>query len=274
MNKKKIRINSISITAITLAIVLSVGGIYPLNRTIYAHTFSGGESASFLALATQIAAEAHLVQANSQSNITLAQDHAVDARQHLDANTTKELTERNKRVAHDLTAALIDLQRSINSTNPPPTTAIVKEKVSNIDGLLQEALSARVEPDQMKNATVHILALNNILNEITEHYGGAYGIEEGKQNETSTRNRIVNMADYQSAQSYANQTLQMFNDTKRVASSNITSSPEFSKIDTDLTSLKSAIESKKQFKEVQQIIEGQLRPHIESTFKLKLKGEA
>ena len=216
----------------------------------------------------------HLVQTYAQSNITLARDHAVDARQHLDANTTKELTERNKRVAHDLTTALTDLQKSINSTNPTPTAAIVKEKVDNIDGLLQEALSVRVQPDQMKNATVHILALNNILNEITEHYSGAYGIEEGKQNETSIQNRIINMADYQSAQSYANQTQQMFNDTKKIASSNITSSPEFSKIDTGLTSLKSAIDSKKPFKEVQQIIESQIRTHIESAFKLKLKGEA
>jgi hypothetical protein len=270
LNKKKLRINSISITAITLAIVLSVGGIYPLNRTISAHTFSGGESASFLALTTQISAEVHLVQTNAHSNITLAQDHAADARQDLDANTTKELTERNKRVAHDLTAALIDLQKSISSTNPTTTTTIVKEKVDNIDGLLQEALSARVGADQMKNATVHILAINNLLNEIIEHYGGAFGIEEGKQNETSMQNRIVNMADYQSAQSYANQTQQMFNDTKKIASSNIMSSPEFSKINTGLTSLKSAIESKKPFKEVQQIIEIQIRTHIESAFKLKL----
>ena len=141
------------------------------------------------------------MQTNAHSNITLAQDHAADARQDLDANTTKELTERNKRVAYDLTAALIDLQKSINSTNPTTTTTIVKEKVDNIDGLLQEALSARVEPDQMKNATVHVLAINNILNEITEHYGGAFGIEEGKQNETSMQNRIENMEDYQRAQS-------------------------------------------------------------------------
>ena len=62
----------------------------------------------------------------------------------------------------------------------------------------------RIEPDQMKNATVHILAINNILNEIGEHYGGAYGIEPEKENQTTaTQNKIVNMADYQSAESLA-----------------------------------------------------------------------
>ena len=53
---------------------------YPITRTAYAHTFSGGESAGFLALANQIGSEVHLVQSNIPSNITLAQDHASDAR--------------------------------------------------------------------------------------------------------------------------------------------------------------------------------------------------
>jgi hypothetical protein len=35
---------------------------YPITRTAYAHTFSGGESAGFLALANQIGSEVELVQ--------------------------------------------------------------------------------------------------------------------------------------------------------------------------------------------------------------------
>ena len=130
--------------------LISVGiSAYPITR-IYAHTFSGGESASFLALANQLESEVHLVQSNIPSNITLARDHASDARQHLDANTTKELSERNKRVANDLNVGLEDLQKTVNSSSPAPTQAAVKDKVDNIVALLQEALSARVEPEQMK----------------------------------------------------------------------------------------------------------------------------
>ena len=57
-------------------------------------------------------------------------------------------------MASDLNVGLEDLQKSVNSSNPAPTQAAVKDKVDNIAALLQEALSVRVEPDQMKNATV------------------------------------------------------------------------------------------------------------------------
>ena len=59
--------------------------------------------AAFLALVRQIEAEIGLVNSNLPSNITLAQEHAEHATEHLDANTTKELTERNERVSNDLT---------------------------------------------------------------------------------------------------------------------------------------------------------------------------
>jgi len=271
--KDRFKIKNTTLCALVLAIIISLGGmIYPLNRVAYAHTFSGGESASFLALTTQISSEIHLVQSNVPSNLTLAQDHAKDGREHLDANTTKELTEKNKRVADDLVSSLESLQNTVNSTSPTMSKT-VKDSVDKIDGLLQEAISVRREPDQLKNATVHILAVNNLLAEITEHYGGAYGIESEK-NESSTQNKIVNVADYQSAQSLANQTVHMFDDIKKLTlSPNITSSAGFEKIRSGLTSLQNAIDTKKSFSEIQQIIGTQIRPNIESAFDLKLNTE-
>ena len=260
---------------ILLFTLISVGlSAYPITRTAYAHTFSGGESASFLALANQLTSEVHLVQSNIPSNITLARDHASDAREHLSANTTKELSERNKRVANDLNVGIEDLQKTVNSTSPAPTQAAVKDKVDNIAALLQESLSVRVEPDQMKNATVHILALNDLLGEISEHYSGAYGIEGAKENKTTPHNKLVNFADYQSAQSLANKTTQMFNDAKKLAPSNVTSSPAFLKIGTALKSLEGAIQSKKPVDQIQGIIDNQIRKNIDSAFRLKLKTEA
>jgi hypothetical protein len=264
------------IVPILLFTLISVGlSTYPITRTAYAHTFSGGESASFLALANQLTSEVHLVQSNIPSNITLARDHASDAREHLSANTTKELSERNKRVANDLNVGIEDLQKTVNSTSPAPTQAAVKDKVDNIAALLQEALSVRVEPDQMKNATVHILALNDLLGEINEHYSGAYGIEGGaKENQTAPHNKLVNFADYQSAQSLANKTTQMFNDAKKLVPSNVTSSQAFLKIGTALKSLEGAIQSKKPVDQIQGIIDNQIRKNIDSAFRLKLKTEA
>jgi len=178
-------------------------------------------------------------------------------------------------VANDLNVGIEDLQKTVNSTSPAPTQAAVKDKVDNIAALLQEALSVRVEPDQMKNATVHILALNDLLGEINEHYSGAYGIEEGvKENQTTPHNKLVNFADYQSAQSLANKTTQMFNDAKKLVPSNVTSSQAFLKIGTALKSLEGAIQSKKPVDQIQGIIDNQIRKNIDSAFRLKLKTEA
>ena len=65
--------NYMTTIAILLAAVICVGMVYPLSRIAYAHTFSGGESASFLALSKQISSEVELAQSNIPSNITLAQ---------------------------------------------------------------------------------------------------------------------------------------------------------------------------------------------------------
>jgi len=82
---------------------MSMVATYPLKQTVYAHTFSGDESASFLALVREIEAEIGLVEGNLPSNITLAQEHTEHATEHLDTNTTKELAEKNKIVANYLT---------------------------------------------------------------------------------------------------------------------------------------------------------------------------
>ena len=156
---------------------MSMVTIFPIKQMVYAHTFSGDESAAFLALVRQIEAEIGLVNSNLPSNITLAQEHAEHATEHLDANTTKELTERNERVSNDLTRELSDLQASINA-KPIPATQVINDKVANINATLQDAIAVRIEQDQLSNSTVNALAINDILGEVLEHYGAAYGIEE------------------------------------------------------------------------------------------------
>ena len=73
----------------------------------------------------------HLVETNLPSNITLAQGHAEHATEHLNTNTTKELAERNKRVANDLTTELADLQNAIKA-KPAPTIQEIRNNISNI----------------------------------------------------------------------------------------------------------------------------------------------
>src|SRR5215217_5867323 len=272
---------SISITLLLTVVVMSMIGIYPLKQMVYAHTFSGDESAAFLALVRQVEAEIGLANTNLSSNITLAQKHAEHATEHLDTNTTKELAERNKRVANDLTTELADLQRVVKA-EPAPTVQVLKDKVSNINDTLQEAVSVRIEKDQLTNSTINALAINDILGEVLEHYGAAYGIEEqeeGKEyhtteTETNTTGTeastntttIIDLAEYQSAQAYANEAKQMFDEIKVLAPSNTTLA--ISNVGSGLDEMISAVYNKAPFTTVDEIVDNKVLPSLKTAFNL------
>jgi polyhydroxyalkanoate synthesis regulator phasin len=277
--------SSILILLLT-GIVMSMVTIFPIKQMVYAHTFSGDESAAFLALVRQIEAEIGLVNSNLPSNITLAQEHAEHATEHLDANTTKELTERNERVSNDLTRELSDLQASINA-KPIPATQVINDKVANINATLQDAIAVRIEQDQLSNSTVNALAINDILGEVLEHYGAAYGIEEegGEEehsNETDTTGNttettaglnttanttaIINLAEYQSAQAYANETKQMLNEVKALAPSNTTST--ISNVENGINEMIIAIKNKSPFATVDEIVDNKVLANLKTAFNL------
>ena len=260
--------------------------IYPSSQSSFAHTFSGDESAAFLALIKEIQAQLNLVQNNLSSNVTLSQQYAQDAIEHLDVNATNELAERNKRVANDLTSELTELQNSLMTTPVPVETAI-RDKVSNINDTLQESISARIEPDQLKNSTVKALALNDILGEILEHYAGAYGIEQAEEeeqnykqnetsatptpttaNETNANTTIVNVADYQSAQAFAGVAVEMFNEIKTLATSN--ASEPITELENGLTELKQAIDDKSPYDTVDGIVDSKIIPNLQVAFNFRL----
>jgi hypothetical protein len=247
-----------SIFAIIFAGIISLGAFSPL-RAAYAHTFSGGESASFLALVKILQADLGLVQSNIASNATLAQSHASAVAEHLDTNTTKELAERNKLVTNDLTKAISDLNQTIQSK---PAVDVVKGKISNINALLQEAITVRVEKTQLTNSTVKGQAVSDIADEALERYREAYGIEEGKS--AAGHNTIVNMADYQSAQAIAAKIQEMFNEAKQLTST----SAAITKVGDDLTQFKNYIDSKTPYDRVNSYMEDTLDPDIKAAFKL------
>jgi hypothetical protein len=275
------KIHSILILLLT-SIVMSMVIILPIKQMIYAHTFSGDESAAFLALVRQIGAELGLVNSNLPSNITLAQEHAGHATEHLDANTTKELAERNERVSNDLTRELSELQASLKA-KPIPASQVVNDEVTNINATLQDAIAARIEQDQLSNSTVNALAINDILGEVLEAYGAAYGIEEEEEeeegnNETGTTDNttetaddqnttaIVDLAEYQSAQSYANESKQMLNEIKALAPSNATSA--ISDVENGINEMTIAINNKSPFPTVDEIVDDKVLPSLKTAFNL------
>ncbi len=249
-----------SIFAILFAGVVASVVFFPL-KAVYAHTFSGGESAAFLALVKILQADLNLVQSNMASNATLSQAHASAVAEHLDANTTKELAERNKLVTNDLTKAIADLNQTAGM-KPTATQDVIKGKVDRIDGLLQEAITVRVEKNQLSNSTVKGQAVSDIIDEALERYREAYGIEEGKS--TAGHTTIVNMAAYQSAQAIAAKAQEMFNEAKQLTST----LAAITKVGNDLAQFKNDIDTKATYDKVNAYVENTLDPAIKAAFEL------
>ena len=69
--------------------------------------------------------------------------------------------------------AIIDLQ-NISSTGQKKS---VDQLVSNIDAILGEAVTTRIEEEQRTNSTIQALAFASLVNNILTEYGNAYAVE-------------------------------------------------------------------------------------------------
>lgn len=290
------------VLAVALAAVL-FGTILTAPRNSYAHTFSGDESAAFLLLVESIKVELDLVQSNFASNATLAEEHAEHAHHALDEHTIEEIEERNERLGTDLPAALEDLHDSLaNSTEQE-----VQTKIQNINDLLDETVTVRVDHDQMTNSTVQALVFANMLTSISfqghGHYEIALGIggehaheeeheehdeddehsssedeheEMSSSNETGSHNmtegpaEIVDMAHYQTAQAFAVRAQELWPELKIEAPP--TAAQAIIEIDSALPDLVEAINDKATNGDVQVIIHGRIHPNLITAFDLKLAG--
>jgi hypothetical protein len=148
--------------------------INPIARNVYGHTFTPNESASFISLVDQLRVESKLVQMSLRNdNLSLAQEHANKSAALLTSNVTKEIAEQNQRVADELSMAIIELQ-NISSTGQKKS---VDQLVSNIDAILGEAVTTRIEQEQRTNSTIQALAFASLVNNILTEYGNAYAVE-------------------------------------------------------------------------------------------------
>jgi uncharacterized protein YdbL (DUF1318 family) len=271
----KMSMRKLIITFLILSIVSSVAVSNPLNRA-FAHTFSGDESATFLALLEMIKTEAHLAQQNLGTNVTLAHEHAEATTEHLDANQTKEISERNTRVSNELNDSLTALKNAFNSTSPP-TASDIKDKVSNVDAILGEVLSVRIDKNQLNNVTVKASTINDLVGETLEHYGEAVGHEDTNKssesnsttNASSSAVKIVNEAAYQTAQALSSRVIELYKDVNSKA----LNSTAAENAQSGLEMLKSDIDKKVPFDTLDKLIDSTISPALNSGYDLKLKLE-
>jgi hypothetical protein len=150
----------------------------PFSRNAYGHNFTPNESASFLSFVDKLQVESELVETNlANNNVSLAQEHAARAMELLKIkdpvnNVTwiEEIAERNQRVADDLTTAVTNLQNTSSEQQP------VSQLVSDIDAILGEAVTTRIDQEQRDNATIQALAFADLVDSILINYGNAYGV--------------------------------------------------------------------------------------------------
>ena len=156
-----IRISSLTATLLAMLLISSSPQI-----SLLAHTFSPVESASFLSLVDQIKSALLPIKQDISSNVTLAREQAQYAKLLLNESVLKELKERNQRLATELLRMLNSIQNI--------TVENVDDNLSKINDLLAEAVSARIQNDQLKNVTVQALVFANDVNKISDEYTSAF----------------------------------------------------------------------------------------------------
>src|SRR5689334_2140048 len=242
----------------TMSILMTLVMIAASPST-YGHTFSQNENSLFLTRVAQAHSQLNLIENmvlngtstttatnnNSNNNAKSVQAHVMQTIALLNEKDpvnnftwSQEIAEKNQRVAKDLARELNDLKISLSQDTP--TTAInnkpslsnnssvIQDKIDKLGGLLDEAISARVNKDAVNNSTNQALVLANIGNEIFYSYGQALGfpypklanmVATMKLNVNSNNNKIPAMANkvnianesqYQNAKAYVKQLKKLF----------------------------------------------------------------
>ena len=186
---------SLVLAGILIIIITSSTSSFLCNHAVYAHTFSQNENTLFITIVHQIEAQVQLAENNFPTNTKLAQQHAIIAIDLLNQkdpivnNTTwsKQIAERNPRIATELTSALNSLKSATITISKKPTfttttTSTVNNtandiitKVNRIGDLLGEAVSSRISKEILNNSTIQALVLARLANEIYFSYGRALG---------------------------------------------------------------------------------------------------
>jgi hypothetical protein len=275
----------ISSAFVILAIYL-IGMSHSFELKVYGHDFVPNESASFLSLMDQLKAELGLVQTNiANGNVSLAEAHATQAIDILNSkdpvnNITwkEEIAEKNARIAGELVSAVSALDNMNMTTSSSGDT---NQSISDIDAIIDEAITSRVDKEQRDNATIQATALGDIINTLLSYYGDAFLVRfdmgnmsqmaSGMEGTSSSKNySIVNVTDYQSAQALAQMALENFNnELKNLASSNKTDS--VNELEAGLNQLRSNIDNKSSPIDVMTFGHTQVHPNLQKSFNLELQ---
>jgi hypothetical protein len=243
-----------------------------------AHTFSPNESATFISLVDQIKSALVPILQYDSSNLTAINEQAQHARMLLSDDVLKELKERNERIGTDLPRMLDSLTNTSSQD--------LDGNITELNDLLEEALTVRVERDQLTNATVQALALAEDVNKILDEYSIAFNksivpmsmsmnmsMNEANTTDMGKMNNeaVKDINAYQRAHALTNLALERF-DTELKAKSNFTSAMD--QVSKGLEQLGMAIENKVSPTKVMEIVHGQIQTNLQTAYNLELAPPA
>ena len=305
MRLMKIEKSIVPLLMATMVLLTSGSNVHVL----FGHNFSPDESASFLALVNTIKAEAQLVQQNiASNNMSLASDHANKALALITDNVTKEIAERNQRLSDDLNTDLASLKASTesisgNNTASSTDTGIL---VDDINGILDEIVTARIDPDQLNNSTIQVLAAVELLDGVLKNYGDAFAVDYdmtdmsmmtmgGDNNNTGSTGgndttnmhsmsmedmsnsdgKLVNITDYQTAQALAMKVQELFDSqitTKSLSEGSESVDQSINNTSTALKELVTSIDGKSSPMDIMTIVHTKIHPNLLTAFGLQLEN--
>jgi hypothetical protein len=208
-------------------------------------------------------AKVHLQLASKNlRNSEAALAHVDSAAKHFDEHAIKEIAEKNERIAKDLPAAFGKLKNMIivksSSTN-------IKKQIALVNGLLGEALSARVDRAHQRDGDVQALVFAQMVSQALQAY--EHASEAGEHGHDNNSSKL----EHETAKAFVSKATTMYSKVNRMAPEG--SEDEMAKVKSSLTELKNAINRHKPVDEVMVIVHGKVHDNLIKAFDLKLPAE-
>jgi hypothetical protein len=159
-----------------------------------------------------------------------------------------------------------------------------------LNGILDEIVTARIDPEKLSNSTIQALRLVEILDGVLRNYGDAYAVGFDMTNmsmmmgnvgggmssmdmgdmSSSQQYKLVNMTDYHTAKILAQKVQELFNN--RLANASISGTP--ATVTNDITvafqELSSSINDRASPMDIMMIVHTKIHPNLMSAFGLQL----
>lgn len=268
--------NSKSVSALILAGMMVAGlGLAAAGQRAFAHDFTQDESANFVATAEKIKVHLSLARSNLGRSAEVAHEHVEHAAMLVGNNTVAEIAEKNKRIARDLPASLEELGAMIHEGKP---RADVRKQIAKVSALLDEAVSARVDRQQLRSGAVQATVMAQMVSESLGAYEAAFGAkteEAGAHGHGSSSSgsghsgpggKIVDRAAYDASKAFASKAASMYGKVNRLAPEG--SEVAMEEVQDGLAKLRQAINHKEHVDEVMVIVHGQIHENLIQAFDL------